>query len=344
MSCYKPLKGFPIGRTENGKIDFKITNYTVDHVELWSDGLWHKADSDFVSSRSCRTVSDFVDIPCGKCVGCRLDYSKSWADRCLMELKYHKHSYFLTLTYDDEHLNYVELFNNDGVIYERPTLVKEDFTKFMKRLRFQYSLDHDNKLRFFMCGEYGGKTLRPHYHAIIFGLEIPDLKVYKQSSIGDTYYTSEWLNKVWQKGFVVIGEANEQSCGYVARYTLKKAFNEDESLYNDSDLEREFVNCSRRPGIAAQYFEDNPDILQYDTFALSTPNGGVQVRPPRYFAKLAEKNKDFTLSLKQTKKEQLGFAKTREDNIDTSLSKLERLYSEEEIKKRSIKSLFRNSI
>ena len=104
MPCYHPLKAFKIGKRDNGKDYLKICSYAVDHVELDSSGALIPTDLAYVSDRAERVYRDWIQIPCGQCIGCRLDYSRQWADRCLMELQYHKSSYFVTLTYDDLHV------------------------------------------------------------------------------------------------------------------------------------------------------------------------------------------------------------------------------------------------
>lgn len=87
-------------------------------------------------------------VPCGCCIGCRLDYSKDWATRCMLEAQDWKDNYFITLTYDDEHLPIGKYCNN--------TLVNEDLKKFIKDLRRYYSYHYKhNDIRFFACGEYG---------------------------------------------------------------------------------------------------------------------------------------------------------------------------------------------
>ena len=95
-----------------------------------------------------------VEIPCGRCVACRLNRAREWSLRIMNELAYHKDACFLTLTYDDEHLP------------EDKSLSKRDFQLFMKRFRKDFGLP----VRFFACGEYGKKTFRPHYHVIFFGV------------------------------------------------------------------------------------------------------------------------------------------------------------------------------
>ena len=136
MSCYSPLKAFDIGETNKGKRKYKITGLDVDHLEKDKNGNWIKVYDSYVSDMAHDIKRKFIEIPCGKCIGCRLSYAKQWSERCLMELEGHKSSYFVTLTYDDVNLpmtTFVEPEN--GVICEINTLVKEDFRNFMKALR-----------------------------------------------------------------------------------------------------------------------------------------------------------------------------------------------------------------
>lgn len=131
-------------------------------------------------------------VPCGRCRACRKARTREWAARMYHEGQFHERKGFLTLTYADEHLPWKESLN------------KHDWQNFMKRLRKEYP----SKLSYFMCGEYGGtKTKRPHYHAVMYGLDKRDLKLVKE---------------VWGKGRVHIGTVTPQSCNYVAGYVQKK--------------------------------------------------------------------------------------------------------------------------
>uniref|UniRef100_A0AAU8AWW4 Replication initiator protein n=1 Tax=Dulem virus 172 TaxID=3145649 RepID=A0AAU8AWW4_9VIRU len=276
MTCYHPLKGFPIGLTEKGKAKMKICSYKTDFVRF--DGQhWH-----------CHSgvppfgdyVSEFTEIPCGQCIGCRLDYSRQWANRCMLEASEHSSSFFLTLTYDDDHLPANEIINvTTGEIKQSPvhTLVKKDLSGFMKRLR----KNTGQKLRFYGCGEYGGETFRPHYHVIVFGLELDDLQIYKRSTAGFWYYNSETVQKCWKNGFVVVCDVSWDTCAYTARYVTKKLKGEPAQIYEEFNLVPPFVNMSRKPGIARNYYEQNKDkIYKYDCINLMTEDGGRQFKPP----------------------------------------------------------------
>lgn len=343
MVCYHPLKAFPIGKTVKGKLENRITGYDVDHVEL-IHGKWLEAPSTLVSPYAQKVVKDFIRIPCGRCIGCRLDYSRQWADRCMLEMKYHESSYFVTLTYDDEHMpinDYVD--TNTGVCGKVASLRKRDFQLFMKSLRKNYK--YDNRLRYFMAGEYGNQTRRPHYHAIIFGLKLDDLVFYKQRN-GFTYYNSKFLDDCWdKKGFVVVAKACWETCAYTARYIMKKQKGEESSIYKDYNFEPEFTLMSRKPGIGRKFFDEKGSaIFDTDFVSISTPEGGKNIYPSRYYKKLLE-DIDPEKFIKVREK---GLATS--DNIyyhkcrATSQTYLDMLASEEEVKKNCVGSLKRKDV
>ena len=152
LPCYHPLKAFVLGE-KDGKRLLKVTCYEVDHLERSGEGF------------SCCThpaygrpgdVIEFIEIPCGKCSGCRLQRSREWANRCMLELEYHKSSYFVTLTYDDAHVP-IHYYSDPetGEALPSMSLVKRDFQLFMKRLRKKFG----EGIRFFASGEYGSFAL-----------------------------------------------------------------------------------------------------------------------------------------------------------------------------------------
>lgn len=287
--CTSPLKGFLNGLTENGKKNLIITPYTVDHIEFDSVGRKHYVNEPLHYFPD--SLSEWIEIPCGQCAECRLNRSRQWADRCMLEAQYHQSNYFVTLTYDNDHIPTNEVIDPlTGEISHNATLVKKDLSAFMKRLRRAYEYaGHDNNLRFYGCGEYGSTTFRPHFHVIIFGLVLDDLQLYKVNFNGDRLYTSAFLNKVWKNGFVVVGDVTWQSAAYTARYIMKKHFGKDSCFYEDYNIEPEFTLMSRRPGIARDYYDDNKDKLFHDDFvSVPTHQGSKRIYPPRYFEKLFE--------------------------------------------------------
>lgn len=275
MACYHPLDAY--------KSKFLNPN-TGNHVVVFS-----------LSPHQDRDAWEHIQVPCGQCVGCRLEYSRQWANRCMLEAQYHDSSYFATFTYDNDHVPrsyYADPATGEAI--PSLTLRKRDFQLLMKRIRRRFP---DDRIRFFMSGEYGGETFRPHYHVILFGLHLDDLVFYKIVREGDcyySYYNSPKLQSCWLDsdgkpiGFVVVGEVTWESCAYTARYVMKKMKGEQSGYYEEHGIEPEFVLMSRRPGIARQYYDENPALFDSDYINISTPKGGKKFRPPRYFQKLFE--------------------------------------------------------
>lgn len=138
-------------------------------------------------------------------MGCRIAKRKEWMVRIMHELDSHnQEGIFLTLTYDQEHLP------------ENNSLVKDEISKFMKRLRKHFSC---TKLRFYACGEYGEENQRPHYHAIIFGLNIWDTDPYRHHG---SVMSSKQIDRLWKFGINSVGTVTTASAGYVAGYIEKK--------------------------------------------------------------------------------------------------------------------------
>ena len=147
-----------------------------------------------------------ICLPCGRCIGCRLERSRQWAVRLMHENRMHRDSCFVTLTYDNEHLP------------EGGTLVKRDFQLFMKRLRKVKG----EGVRFYACGEYGEYNARPHYHALLFNCGFSDKLVHSKNGRGELLYTSDELHDMWPMGHNIIGDVSFESAAYVARYCVKK--------------------------------------------------------------------------------------------------------------------------
>lgn len=197
------------------------------------------------------TIINSLALPCGKCVNCRLEFSRGWAVRCVHESKMHSASMFITMTYNREHLP------SNGSLEPR------EFTLFMKRLYIYFLRKFGIKIRYYGCGEYGDESGRAHYHALIFGGRMPDQVFYTTLASGDTIYTSKSLDLIWGKGDCKIGEVNFKTAAYVARYVMKKVdgAKRDAGHYCTydgdgviSERHPEFSRMSRRPGIGAPYY------------------------------------------------------------------------------------------
>lgn len=147
-----------------------------------------------------------VERPCGHCIECRIQDASDKTVRMVHESKSHEVNTYVTLTYRDKDLP------------ENGHLDHRDFQLFMKRLRKLTPF----RFKFYMCGEYGEKFDRPHYHAILFGCDFNDRVFYKKNRNGDNLYTSKLLDDTWLKGDCTVGDVTPQSCRYVAGYVTKK--------------------------------------------------------------------------------------------------------------------------
>lgn len=335
MTCYNPLHAFPDGLTKDGKTHYKITSNKVKSV-LFDNGHWYLSTDPFQYSNN-----NPIDVPCGRCIGCRIDYSRSWALRCMLESLYHEQSWFLTLTYDDIHVPHSSYTDFEtGEIKDILTLCPDDFTKFMKRLRINYSRKTGKEIRFFACGEYGSKTLRPHYHAIVFGLELDDLKPLKKSHTNNQLFESEFVSNSWHdKGYVQIGECNFQSCAYVARYIMKKRKGADSLEYEYFNIVPEFIRMSRNPGLAYQYYQDYKEqIYKNDEIILSD---GKKFKPPKYFDEMYQL--DFPEKFEEIKQNRIRAAQIIDDTKEYYFGdKYARLSREELAKSKAIVKLARD--
>lgn len=266
MSCYNPLRGLVLGKNGNGKADIRV-----------------------VPKKSSMTAEKEIKLPCGNCFGCRLDTSRSWAVRCVLEAKNYKDNYFVTLTYSPEHLPLGWVNDPDtGEVFQQGILRPDHLTSFMKSLRkyYEYHFKHIG-IRFFAAGEYGDRGGRPHFHLILFNLPINDLKFHKFNYRGDRFDTSDLISSIWGKGFVEISAVNFETAAYTARYVMKKRKGKDKSYYETTGLVPEFTRMSRNPGIGRDYFEKNKlSIYENDFINVRVGKEFQQVRPSRYYDRL----------------------------------------------------------
>lgn len=217
-------------------------------------------------------------IACGRCIGCRLEYSRQWAMRCVDEGRMHEANSFITLTYNDDHLPKDKGLNH------------RDWQLFMKRLRKAVA---PKRVKFFMCGEYGPRWLRPHFHAVIFGHQFSDLRFFKNNR-GSPLYTSETLDRLWQsQGFSTVGAFTFETAAYVSGYVTKKATGYGVDFkYSRMDDEGkwypvapEYAKMSLNPAIGKEYFAKfSGDHYPSDDYVLK----GRRMKPPKYYDGLFE--------------------------------------------------------
>lgn len=214
-------------------------------------------------------------IPCGHCLSCQMNHAREWAMRCIAEANEYEKNWFITLTYDGYHVPW-----NENSL----TLNKKDTVAFMKKLRrhMEYHYGHEG-IKFFLCGEYGGKG-RPHYHAILFNCPL-DEKQFKRIPGTQNLWTSEELEKIWGNGMVSIGQVTAESAAYVARYVTKKHYGaEAKEYYETEHKEPEFLNMSRKEGIGLKYFNEHyQDIYKCDEMLYKGKKTTIKVKPVKYY-------------------------------------------------------------
>lgn len=265
MACFHPLQAY---RTDNGEILFHDTGRGRP-----------------------------MELPCGQCIGCRLERSRQWAMRCVHEASMHENNCFITLTYDDLKLPMGHPAITTGSLFKR------DFQLFMKRYRRRFP---NNKIRFYQCGEYGDRNNRPHYHAIIFGHNFDDWVYLFDSPGGEPIFTSPTLESIWGFGFVTVGTVTFESAGYVARYCMKKV---NGKLAEQIDEKTDLKHYERINAFTGEIHEVLPEYstmsrggrsghgIGYDWISRYTLDcypkdfttiRGVRMRPPKYYDRYLE--------------------------------------------------------
>lgn len=208
-----------------------------------------------------------VTVPCGQCIGCRVDRTQDWTTRIVHEASLHDLNQFVTLTYSDAHLP------------PGNTLVKKDFQDFMKRLRKHHHKANGAKLRYFAVGEYGDTSERAHYHAVIFGIDFTDKRAHSKNEHGDQLFTSDLLDSIWGKGHAFFGKVTVRSANYVAKYCIKKV-NGSMAASHYGTRQPEFAVMSLKPGIGSGWFEKHQaDVFPSDFIVLQ----GKKRSPPRFY-------------------------------------------------------------
>lgn len=205
MLCKRPFIKDPSGQV------FRRPGLVASGLKEWSEGL---------------------AFGCGQCLACRINRRRVWTARLVLESYLHEKACFVTLTYRDDDLVY-----NENYI---PTLCKRDLQLFLKRLRKHFS---ERKIRYYACGEYGTRSLRPHYHLVLFGIAPEELD--ETFMLYDGKSPRSLLLNLWTFGLVHVGECSRHSIQYVAGYVTKKYTKKGDGL------QKEFSLMSLKPGIGA---------------------------------------------------------------------------------------------
>lgn len=313
----------------------------------------HPAHSASVKPRyRFRKDSKVIYLRCGKCLACKVTKSEEWAVRCVHEAREHQHNMFVTLTYSPDKApnvlteeearlraereaeqEAIAKVTGKRVVKEPPirgllnrpmTLYYPDFQDFMKRLRkyatTHYGSEYAKRISYLVCGEYTQSGI-PHFHAIIFGLRMPDMiQVGRSKKIANhnqryKLFGSKTLESLWSHGFITIGEVNEHTSAYVAQYTTKKLrdgesecrtytqhFNCYTKRSEQSRTEtyqdgrrKEFMRCSLKKPIGMSWIIKREAIEDVyirgrDRVVFMNKKGRVRfVTPPKFYDRICER-------------------------------------------------------
>lgn len=217
-----------------------------------------------------------LQVPCGKCLGCRTDRALEWARRAQHEASTWTHNCFLTLTYSDK-----ELPANGA-------LQPQALAKFLKRLRRARDRRHPalvsdrtGSLRYLACGEYGERTSRPHYHLCLFNCDFVDL-----FAVGKDLFESPLVNQLWPAGGHRLGALTGASANYVAQYTVK-AIGKTYHTEDGELLPSPFIRCSTKPALGHPWLKKYASDLQHGYLIADAHKNRV----PRAYKKMLQHNR-----------------------------------------------------
>ncbi|WNK13646.1 MAG: replication initiator protein [Microvirus sp.] len=201
------------------------------------------------------------------------------------EAQKHERNGFLTLTLDDKHMP-----KDGGLDY------REHMTPFWKRLRKRLG---EKKISHYSVGEYGELTMRPHYHAVIFGEDFSEGRKWIRS--GDMpLWTNRLLEESWGMGRVAVGQVNFETAMYTAGYVTKKLTGNDGYVHLDDEtgeitwLEQPRAHCSVRPGIGIRWIQDNGHYTYAHDHVIVN---GKKQKPPKYYDKWLEKRSKIAIQM-----------------------------------------------
>ena len=331
--CDSPVKAY---LAKNPKVwfgnFFLSTKQYREYVQIGKEYIFF-GESKYLNRFS--TVQE-VYVPCGKCIQCLHQRSKSWEIRSAFQMKKYPEAICCTLTYDDEHLPKGSdfVYTDNGIIKipdeKKGVINYKDVQDFIKRIRKRFRFLR--RITYFCSCEYGGSnTLRPHYHIIIYNYKPKDLVLSRQSKKGTLLYKSKELDRLWGKGFVDVGKVTVQTCRYISQYCCKKLLKERKSnssfdkflLDYKIRISRECLHASQGLGLD-EFKKQFRSIVEQEKIIF----GKYTYAIPRYFIKkLEEFSKDVYDKLKfKRHKFWLQFKWTQQDQFNAKV-KSEKLLS-----------------
>lgn len=210
---------------------------------------------------------EYLSVPCGWCLNCRIDRRNFLEDCCNYEYNNYGCGAFVTFTYDDNHIPMVTS-PLDNI--PRPTLRRDDVKKFLYRLRSKinyYGLDVkicNPRFKVLYCGEYGDSFGRPHYHFLFFGLDY--------MACQKIFYES------WKNGSIESLPIKDGCFRYVLKYLDKQIKGvEAKKLYEDNNVEAPFSYHSVKFGYGMLsnqigYIEKNNYMYKNGAFERPLPS------------------------------------------------------------------------
>lgn len=338
MSCYKPLIRLynPDDREQSGRV-YSLSRFSqLSGKQLKYEDLMYNPK--------------IMLIPCGQCIGCRIRQREDWTTRIELEARdYPKEQvWFITLTYDDDHVPGMivktgEIMRKvqytwkpgESVPSSVQILLYEDIQKFLKRLRKAYR----GKLRYFVAGEYGEQTARPHYHMILYGWKPTDLEnLYKIHHNG--YYNSKWLANLWGMGQIQIAQAVPETYRYVAGYVTKKMYEIDgkkANQYYELGQTKPFACMSLKPGLGDHYYQEHKEEIWRQGYIQCT--NGKRAQIPRYYEKQMEAENPQRLWRIKQNRQKNGMEQKRlqlEDHDYKTVLEIKERVTKKQTKKRGI--------
>lgn len=173
-----------------------------------------------------------VKVPCGHCIECLRDKQNSWYVRLWSEFQ-GKDCLFFTLTYRNDSVPF-NVDEDTGECFN--TVCQRHLQTAFKRFRTNFERKHGYKLdcKYFICSEYGPRSLRPHYHGII--------NLSKQDFLP---FLLDWQQRY---GFTQCSKVRSlgSSLNYITKYAIKGSF--DNPYIQNGLVKKNFRLISKRIG------------------------------------------------------------------------------------------------
>lgn len=240
-----------------------------------------------------------------------------WATRIMHEAQQWPENSFITLTY------------GPGNLPPNASLEHRDFQLFMKR-----AIKRTGKpIRFYMCGEYGDQTGRPHYHACLFNQGYRnERKERGKSGSGELMYESRELTETWGMGNCTVQDLTPQSASYCARYIMKKTLGDEaETAYDIITEDGEIIKrkppyaaMSLKPGLGHKWVERHgkTDAFNHDFIIV---DGQRKALPP-YYNKILKRQTGGLLPERTDIKRQEQAIKSRPESTPSRLKVREEVH------------------